>query len=365
MGFLKAIQDKVEPVLCVAEEDYEEVCQLFPGWLILRLPVTQRSSAGSLRGLIDLRRCFSAIQKYRTLDVDLVHSLEAYPTGLVGDWLARKIGAPHILTSHGTYGVIWHTHPLNRHLYQRVLIQARMICPVSHGTAEMMRASFRKALRHTPMKVILNGNDAWKRVPRSTALDRQPPETPVLISVGDVKPRKGYHISLEAFASAKSLLPAARYVIIGQYRENAYYNQLQEIIQRKELDEDVTFLGALTDEALSRRYQAATAFILTPQQDGAHFEGFGLVYLEAGAHGLPVVATRTGGVPDAVQDGITGILAEPGDTGELANAILRLLTDSELNKNMGIANRQWAETLTWEHNAEAQYNAYQEVLAER
>jgi len=362
LGLLNAIQDKVEPVLCTSEIDYAETRRMFPNCQILMIPTTQRSSAGSLSGLLDLWRCYRASQTLRIPAVDLVHSLEAYPTGLVGSWLARRVVAPHILTSHGTYGVIWRDHALDKRLYERVLIEAQLICPVSHGSAEMMRASFGSALRNTPIQVILNGNDAWKRVPQSTALKRRPADKLTLISVGDVKPRKGYHVSLEAFAIAKSSLPNARYMIVGQYKENAYYNRLQKIIQRERLS-DVSFLGTLSDDALGRCYQEASAFILTPQQDGAHFEGFGLVYVEAGAYGLPVIATRTGGVPDAVQDRVTGFLAEPQDIDELANAILRLLTDDELARNMGKANRQRAETLTWERNAASQYKAYQEVLA--
>lgn len=102
--------------------------------------------------------------------------------------------------------------------------------------------------------------------------------------------------------------------------------------------------------------------LLTPQQDGLHSEGFGLVYLKAGAYGLPVVATRSGGVTDAVKDGETGLLADSGDVVSIADAVLRLLTEPELATRMGRANRLWAEKLTWERNASQQYKAYREVF---
>jgi glycosyltransferase involved in cell wall biosynthesis len=117
------------------------------------------------------------------------------------------------------------------------------------------------------------------------------------------------------------------------------------------------------ERELGELYRQASVFVLTPQEEGLNFEGFGLVYLEAGAYGLPVVATRSGGVPDAVKDGITGFLAEEGDIQGTAEGIIRLLSDPELNRRMGRANREWAETLSWERCAAEQFRMYQEVVS--
>jgi glycosyltransferase involved in cell wall biosynthesis len=182
-----------------------------------------------------------------------------------------------------------------------------------------------------------------------------------LLSVGDVKPRKGQHISLAAFARVKQQIPDARYWIAGSYNNKDYYQGLQRFIREQRV-QDVQFFGVLTGEELRCCYQEASLFILTPQQEGLSFEGFGLVYLEAGAYGLPVIATCSGGVGDAVEDGVTGILCEPGDVDGIADSIMVLLNDPERSREMGHANRSWAETLTWERNAEEQFQAYQRVL---
>jgi phosphatidylinositol alpha-1,6-mannosyltransferase len=360
-SFLHAIRPLVEPVLFVAGDDFQEAEELFPGWEILQLPTTQRFPAGSGRGASRLLTCYRHIQRSHLPQVDLVHSLEAYPTGLVGYWLALRLGKPHVITIHGTYGVIWSERRVDRRLYEAVLRQASMLCPVSNGTARLMQAHFGKALERTPIKPILNGNDYWKQVPQSQALDRRFPETPTILSVGDVKPRKGYHICLESYGIVKSSLPAARYLIAGQTRENSYNEKLRQMITARRL-QDVTFLGSLPGSDLRRLYQESSVFFLAPQEEGLQFEGFGLVFLEAGAYGLPVVATRTGGVPEAVQDGETGLLADPEDSEGLARALLRLLTEPDLRREMGRANRLRAETLTWERNAAEQIQAYQEAL---
>jgi glycosyltransferase involved in cell wall biosynthesis len=208
---------------------------------------------------------------------------------------------------------------------------------------------------------ILNGNDFYKRIPESEAIRRVFPAPPAVLTVGEIKPRKGQHLSLAAFARVKAQIPEARYFLAGAYRQNGYFQRLQQFVADHQL-QDVHFLGAVSDVELRRLYQQSSVFLLTPQQEGLHFEGFGLVYLEAGAYGLPVIATRSGGVPDAVQDGVTGILAEPDDVEGLADALVHLLSDTDLARRMGRANRRWAETLTWEKCAGEYLEAYQSVI---
>jgi phosphatidylinositol alpha-1,6-mannosyltransferase len=337
---------------------------MFPQEQIFRLPVTQQASLASVRGVKDLLSCYWAVAARSDYPpVDLVHSLEAYPTGLVGSWLARRLGCPHALTAHGTYGVIGYERRWDRLAYSRALQRTGLVCPVSNGTAALMQSCFGKALAHSCVRPILNGNDFYTSVSRQEAFDRTFPPDPVILSVGDIKPRKGQHLSLAAFARVKEQFPASRYLIAGKYRtEQPYYQQLRQFIADHKL-QDVHFTGMVPAAELRRYYQEASLFVLAPQQVGLHFEGFGLVYLEAGAYGLPVVATRSGGVPDAVKDGETGLLAGPGDVDGIAAAMLRLLGDPDLARQMGRNNRVWAETLTWERNAREHVEAYQDFLA--
>jgi len=360
-AFLGGIRAHVEPVLFVAASDLAEAKALFSDFELFSLPTTQEASLAGLRGPFKLAGCYAAIRWGRYPDVDLVHSLEAYPTGLVGGWLAKKLGRPHVITTQGTYGLIWHQQAVNRRYYEGVLREASLVCPGSNGTADLLKRYFGEALAETPVKAVLNGNDYHRTIPRQMALDRQIPAIPTLLTVGEVKARKGHHLSLAAFAKVKVKLPEARYWIVGTYRPNTYFALLQDFIKREGL-EGVSFMGRVSDQQLQHCYQQASLFVLTPQLTGLRFEGFGLVYLEAGAYGLPVVATRSGGVPDAVVDGETGLLCEEGDVEGIAAAMLRLLGDEELARRMGLANRDWAETLTWERTIEAQLKLYEEVL---
>jgi glycosyltransferase involved in cell wall biosynthesis len=370
LAFINAMRKHVEPTLLVSQSDLPEARRLFPGDAIYSLPSTQQAALYSPRGWLPLWSTYRKITSLALPEVQLVHSLEAYPTGLVGSWLARRVrpagraAAPHILTVHGTYGVIWRRRRLDNAAYRGVLRGAAMVCPVSHGTARLMQRYYAAELKPEKLHPILNGNDFTRRVPAEVALQRTFPESPLLLSVGDVKPRKGLHLSLAAFQQVQAAMPGASYWIVGRTGDERYAQHLAQIVERLGL-KNVRFLGAVSNEQLEQYYRQASIFVLAPEQQQDQFEGFGLVYLEAGAYGLPVVATRSGGVPDAVRDGETGLLADEGDASGVAQAILRLAQDPALLRQMGQANRRWAETLTWQRTADEQAQCYREVLEAR
>lgn len=367
LAFINAMRKHIEPILLVSQADLSEARRLFPGDAIFPLPGTQQAALYSPRGWLRLWGTYRKVASLALPEVQLVHSLEAYPTGLVGDWVARRTrragraAVPHILTVHGTYGVIWRRHWLDDAAYRGVLRRAAMVCPVSHGTAQLMQRYYAAELQPEKLHPILNGNDFARRVPAQVAVQRTIPESPLLLSVGDLKPRKGLHLSLAAFQQVQAALPQASYWIVGRAGNDRYAQHLGQIVERLGL-KNVRFLGAVSDEQLEQCYRQASIFVLAPEQQADQFEGFGLVYLEAGAYGLPVVATRSGGVPDAVRDGETGLLADEGDAGGIAQAILSLARDPVLQRQMGLTNRRWAETLTWQRTADEQVQCYHEAL---
>lgn len=361
LELLEALRPWVEPLLVVSQPDADEARRLFPADACLELPSTQQAALHRPRTWPTLLASYQQVLAARLPALDLVHSLEAYPSGLIGSWLAQRLGLPHILTVHGTYGVIWHAHALDRAAYRRVLQQAALICPVSHGTARLLQEYFGDCIAPERLQPVLNGNRFASRVPAEEAIGRDFPQPPVLLSVGDLKPRKGQHLSLAAFQQVQAAFPQVAYWIVGRAGAGSYSQHLLQIVERLGL-RGVKFWGAVSEAELDNCYRQASLFILTPERQGLHFEGFGLVYLEAGAYGLPVVATRSGGVPDAVRDGETGLLADEGDASGVAQAVIRLLSDESLLRSMGQANRRWAESLTWERTAEQQVKNYRRVL---
>jgi glycosyltransferase involved in cell wall biosynthesis len=113
----------------------------------------------------------------------------------------------------------------------------------------------------------------------------------------------------------------------------------------------VRFFGNIPDEELIEVYERSDIFALTSINHGDSVEGFGLVYLEAAAHGLPIVAHRVGGVSEAVRDGVTGLLVTPERPAELAAAFEKLIHDAPLRSRLGGAGRIWAARNCWKENA--------------
>jgi len=363
VGAIRALKAhaSITPVVVVSQRDAGYARELLHDCELIVVPSTQSASIRRPRSWPLLAATYARVRAGPFPWVHLVHSLEAYPTGLVGHWISRRKGVPHIITAVGTYAVAWKGSRLDSAAYEQVLRQAQAICPISNGTSALVTENFGEALSGKTMRVVLLGTDYSLRISREEAYLRSPLEHPTVLSVGAIKPRKGYYVSLQAFRKVKAVVPSARYWIVGGVDDHGYYQMLRQYIDDVQLH-DVEFLGALSQEEVRSYYKRATVFVLTPQSLGFRFEGFGLVYIEAGAYGLPAVGTEVGGVPEAIRGGETGFVLEPDDVSGIAEAVTRLLTDPELASRMGRRNRLWAEKLTWKRYAVEQSEVYRSVL---
>jgi glycosyltransferase involved in cell wall biosynthesis len=117
------------------------------------------------------------------------------------------------------------------------------------------------------------------------------------------------------------------------------------------MDFEVTFFGDASNSELEDLYSQASIFSMTSVNFRKSVEGFGLVYLEAAANGLPIVANRVGGVAEAVSHGENGLLVEPGDQTGLTNAFARLIQDDDLREQMGNNGRKWSRRNNWFESA--------------
>jgi L-malate glycosyltransferase len=162
-----------------------------------------------------------------------------------------------------------------------------------------------------------------------------PPNAPVVLVVSRLNPLKGLEHFLEAAALVAPFFPAARFVIVGDTNPNerAYWSVLTSLTERLQMSDRVTFAGLRDD--VPRLLAAATISVM-PSLD----EALSNVLLESMAAGAPVVATRVGGTPEAIDDGVNGLLVPPGEPRAMAAAICRLLSDPLHARQFGQAARR-------------------------
>ena len=154
----------------------------------------------------------------------------------------------------------------------------------------------------------------------------------VLLTVARLVRHKGHDQVLRTLALLDGRYGDVVYLIVGAGQERA---SLERQVAALGLASQVRMLGALPWREVERLYQACDVFVMPSRQEGTDVEGLGMVYLEAGLRGKPVIGGRSGGIPDAVRDGETGFLVDPSDPEDLARALGRLLSDEGLRRRMG------------------------------
>lgn len=167
-------------------------------------------------------------------------------------------------------------------------------------------------------------------------------EAPVVLCVGRLIPRKGQDALIEAWTHVRRRIPDARLLVVGEGPDRP---RLEARIGDLAGGDSIQLTGFLGSGDLDSAYRAADLFAMPCREEaGGDTEGFGLVYLEAGARGLPVIGGRTAGVVEAVVDGQTGLLVEPGDGPALVDALVGLLADRHRARAMGQAGRRRVES---------------------
>lgn len=234
---------------------------------------------------------------------------------------------------------------------------------ISPGDAERFRVSERAALAHVRHVVVtspatgrLLQNEYAVKAERITvvkpgneriaAAPRADQGSVSLLAVGSLVPRKGYDVLIAALAPLRDL-PWTLAVAGDATRDPATTEKLKSDIVSHGLSNRVVLLGAVPDERLAALYGEAHAFVLA-----SRFEGYGMAYAEAIAHGLPVIATRTGAVPETVPPE-AALFVEPDDAAGLSDALRRLIEDRALRARLSAAACNAARNLpTWRESGE-------------
>jgi glycosyltransferase involved in cell wall biosynthesis len=190
--------------------------------------------------------------------------------------------------------------------------------------------------------VILPGTDRYSTLKVHTLIPKHSPRPVQLLSVGAVIFRKGFHILVEALHAIRLL--SWTLTIAGDITRDVHaFAQLQEVIRRYALEDRIHVLGAVSDLELRRLYTTSDVFVLA-----SLYEGYGMVFAEAMANGLPIVATTGGAIGDTVPKQ-AGVLVEPGNVASLSDAIKLLVENEQFRSVLSQGARHAAQQLpTWD-----------------
>ncbi len=309
-----------------------------------------------VKGSQDWVCSWKACSYLKNLDLR-THTLHLAEPGALRAWIRFGYRVPKpkwlLITLHGSEIPKFSNHFLERRSFIKALQQADKI----HLLSTHNREALIKLCPELGEKILLQpGAPASDVLPTEKIAKVYKPIANglILLCVGRIHPRKGQLELLQAIAQIPdSIKDKVTCRFAGPSNHNAYAKRLGDF--SKNVGCKVEFLGDLSNRQLRSEYEKADLFALTSIPFAKSVEGFGFVYLEASAHGLPIVANRTGGVEDAVVHRQTGLLANPKNQSEVTEHLITLIKDRNLREAMGKAGIQWAAEHSWGKVVQALY----------
>jgi phosphatidylinositol alpha-1,6-mannosyltransferase len=262
----------------------------------------------------------------------------AAPLGL----LARGLGLSRAVASTHGHEVGWALLPGARQVLSKI---GRDVDVVTY-LGDYTRSRLAPALRGTRLEQLPSGVDTALFRPGAGGADVRKRhglvDRPVIVCVSRLVPRKGQDVLIRALPLVQQRVPDAALLIVGGGPDAP---RLRALAASVGVADDVVLTGSVPWEELPAHYDAGDVFAMPcrTRRAGLEVEGLGIVFLEASATGLPVVAGRSGGSPDAVLDGVTGHVVDGTSVAEVGVAVRDLLADPVRAAAMGAAGRAWVE----------------------
>ena len=275
-------------------------------------------------------------------DIETVWFGAAAPLALLGP-LARRAGATRVVASTHGHEVGWSMLPVARSALRRIGDDADVVTFISRYTRGRFASAFGP---HAALERLSPGVDTDRFVPDPVARAElraryRLGQRPVVVCLSRLVPRKGQDMLIRAWPAIRRRVPDAALVIVGG---GPYLPTLKQLVHTHDVGADVVFTGAVPGVELPMHHAMADVFAMPCRTRGAGLdvEGLGIVYLEASACGVPVIAGTSGGAPETVLDGQTGTVVDGTDVAAVASAVSDLLADPGRAAAMGVAGRHWA-----------------------
>ncbi|WP_205873380.1 GDP-mannose-dependent alpha-(1-6)-phosphatidylinositol monomannoside mannosyltransferase [Mycobacterium camsae] len=277
-------------------------------------------------------------------DIDTVWFGAAAPLALLAP-RARQAGAKRVLASTHGHEVGWSMLPVARSVLRSIGDHTDVVTFVSRYTRSRFAPAFgpNAALEYLPPGV---DSDRFRPDPAARAELRRRyrlGERPTVVCLSRLVPRKGQDMLIRALPSIRRRVEGAALVIVGG---GPYLETLRKLARDGEVEDHVTFTGGVPADELPAHHAMADVFAMPcrTRGSGMDVEGLGIVFLEASAAGVPVVAGDSGGAPEAVQHNKTGLVVDGNSVDEIGEAVTELLIDRDRAAAMGAAGREWVRS---------------------
>ena len=320
------------------------------GAAVDRLPISSKGLK-TLPGLLFWSRRTATLA--RTHKPRFIWTDSVRPGGYPAKWAHERLGVPYGVLVHGG-DLLTELHRIHHFTFARKTIRALLKSAAAVvANSQWTREQAQKVLRELGLdpqaenvRVVPLGTDPQQFRPGLDTRDvrdryRLNGETWVL-SVARLEPYKGIDVSLQAVARLRKQGVPVGYCVVGVGKKRAEFKKLAASLG---IADAVRFVGSVPDGDLPALYNSAAAYLgVSRKTDRSRVEGFGIALAEASACWLPVIAGKSGGLAEAVQDGETGFVVEPDDPDAVATALQRVLADQLLARRLGQAGRKAVET---------------------
>lgn len=311
---------EVHVITSLDEDLPEKSCE--KGFHIHRLPRVRIRFVGVFAFWVDIVRTLQKIKP------DIVHA-QSFGSGVPALLSDRLLKIPYVIYGRGSdvYLPGWFT----KLTAKGILKNASAVIALTEHMKDAMQAIYSRDVIIVPNGINLNeiaereaeGGNPGKRI----------------LFVGRLHPVKGAQYLLGAMSIVHRELPEAKLILVGDGEEREHLETLTDNLGIREC---VEFAGRVPHEKVQEYMNQAEIFVLPSLS-----EGFPVTILEAMASGLPVIATRVGGIPDIIGDGMNGYLTDPKNQEQIAEALLKCLWDEQLRRNMSSNNREKVREYEW------------------
>lgn len=294
--------------------------------------------------------------------IDAVHSFDVWPFSVYSTLATLGKHIPTFISGVGTYSLPPQRISFKKWLMRFALSRAAEVFCISNYTKKKIKERVKKA----NLTTVFWGVSRMSLVPQDKILfyrkkfEIRDSSSPIILTVGEIKNRKGQFQTLSAIKFLKDKYPFILYIVVGYTGDKVYMDKMRRFVDENNMNDNFMIVDyQKNDEELSFLYSIADVFAMNSNNEGDHFEGFGLVFLEAAQFGKPAVGSRGCGIEDAIVDGVTGYLTKQGDSVDIADKLEKVLSDKE---KFGRAAQERVRELGWEKTADRYLKSYRRYV---